>query len=194
MEVFRFINVEHRSPALGFVCLILSYLGLGQIQSVFALLCLRSPRTKHYTLPILITILVSGLVVAQTFKSVISRERPSNLSMAKPEERWLHDSFISGHTATSFAVAMMLILMTWGTRNQKYGLISMGLAVGVGYSRIYRGVHWPTDVLAGALAGIATACALFLVLRRLGHMAHLDPSTATLSGYDAERNAHPQGA
>lgn len=57
-------------------------------------------------------------------------------------------SFPSGHTATSFAVAVVL---TYGSPG--LGLIALLAATLVGFGRMATGVHYPTDVIAGALLG-----------------------------------------
>lgn len=185
--VFRAIHVTMRSEWLTPIFWLLSYSGLGQVQAIAALVLLRWERTKHYTLPLLITIIFSGLMVAQLVKKLIPRERPSNLLVAIPQEEFFSKSFPSGHTTTAFAFATMLLLMTWGSRNAKIGRWAMVWAFAVGTSRVFRGVHWPTDALAGACAGVFSACAIYLVLRRLGRTLHLDEPGATLSGAEAER-------
>lgn len=186
--VFRAVHVEMRSEWLTPFFWLLSYSGLGQIQAIVALALLRWQRTKHYTLPLLLTIIVSGLMVAQGVKLLIPRDRPSNLRTAIPQEEFFSKSFPSGHTTTAFAFATMLLLMTWGSRNEKVGRWAMVWAFGVGTSRVFRGVHWPTDALAGACAGVFSACLIYLVLKKLGHALHLDQPDATLSGAEAARD------
>ena len=186
-EVFRFLHVDLANPVLGAVMWLFSYSGLGQVQAIFALLLLTKRETKYYTLPLLVTIIFSGLIVAQAIKRLLERERPSLLEIATPFEPWEHNSFPSGHTTTSFAVATMLVLMTYGSRNSWIGKAALVWAFLVGVSRIYRGVHWPTDVLAGAFAGMFSAGIVYLVLRKLGKQLHLDHPSATISGAEVGR-------
>lgn len=185
--VFRAIHVSMRSEWLTPIFWLLSYSGLGQVQAIVALVLLCWERTKQYTLPLLVTIIVSGLMVAQGVKLFIPRERPSRLLVAIEQEEFYGKSFPSGHTTTAFAFATMLLLMTWGSRNEKIGRWAMVWAFGVGVSRVFRGVHWPTDALAGACAGVFSACLVYLVLRKMGKILHLDQPGATLSGAEAER-------
>ena len=58
-------------------------------------------------------------------------------------------SFPSGHTAAAFAAAVALFAC-----HRKAGTIALFLAFLMGFSRLYLFVHYPTDVLAGALLGV----------------------------------------
>lgn len=178
METFRYIHLDLSNPFLDVVMLVLSYSGLGQVQAGFVLLLLAWKRTRFYVLPLLVTIVVSGTLVAQGLKAIMDRERPSNLMIAKPAEAWLSNSFPSGHTTTSVAVATMLFLITFRSRNAWIGKLALVWALLVGISRIYRGVHWPTDVLAGICAGTFTSCAVYLVLHAMGRQLRAEELVA----------------
>ena len=188
-DTFRAIHQGLAHPTLDVAMLVLSYSGLGQVQALFALLLLRWQNTKYYTLPLLTTIIVAGIPVAQGVKRLLERDRPSNLFWSKPAEQFFGNSFPSGHTTTSFAVATMLFLMTYKSRQAWIGWVAVVWALLVGVSRVYRGVHWPTDVIGGACAGVFSACLVYLVLRRLGKQLHLDQPGADLSGQEEEREA-----
>ena len=70
-------------------------------------------------------------------------------------------SFPSGHTATSFACATVLSFFVPRAAPAFYLL-----ALAIGFSRIYVGVHWPLDVLGGAVLGLAVGLAVTALLRR----------------------------
>jgi membrane-associated phospholipid phosphatase len=70
-------------------------------------------------------------------------------------------SFPSGHTATSFAGATALSLV-YPRGTPAFFL----LAAAIAYSRLYVGVHFPLDVVGGAVIGVATALLLLAVVRR----------------------------
>ena len=96
----------------------------------------------------------TALLTDYALKPVIDRARPYFMT---PEihvmvERPSNSSFPSGHAATAAAGAVVL------TAVLPPGLVVWWLlAIGIGYSRVYLGVHFPFDVIAGAFTGAATA-------------------------------------
>lgn len=81
-------------------------------------------------------------------------------------------AFPSGHALSSIAVyltlAALLAAVQTSTIIKAYLLSwSIVLALAVGVSRVYLGVHWPTDVAAGWAIGAAWACAWWLVVQQL---------------------------
>jgi undecaprenyl-diphosphatase len=169
LDTFRAINIGWHQSWLNPVFWFFSYSGLGQVQVVFALLLLFRTSLKKYTWPIVSVVLVAGLAVIQVLKhsSFVDRERPSRMFETIRQEGWMDSSFPSGHTATSFGIATVIVLMTSGLpRHRWVGPVMIAWACLVGISRIYRGVHWPTDVIGGALAGIGSGCLVHLMFER----------------------------
>jgi membrane-associated phospholipid phosphatase len=95
-------------------------------------------------------------------KPLAPRRRPLRDEVALAQHRWVRmptsTSFPSGHTASAFAFATAV-----GQRIPALWIPLRGLALLVGYSRIHTGVHYPGDVVAGAVVG--TSCG-FAVARR----------------------------
>ena len=81
--------------------------------------------------------------------------------------------FVSSHAANTFAVAAFLTPMlrtTW----RWIGWVLYGWALLSSYSRIYVGVHYPGDIVAGAVLGILIGLAFALLVRRLVFKNNLD--------------------
>ena len=88
-------------------------------------------------------------------KNLVARPRPyrvlENLTILIKEPG--EYSFPSGHTASSFAAAVVLFMLL----PRKYGVPAMIMAFLIGISRLYVGVHYPTDVMAGMVMGTLLA-------------------------------------
>lgn len=114
-------------------------------------------------------------VITQGMKITIQRDRPyiTYPDIIKREEAGGY-SFPSGHTSAAFCTATSLSLLfpKW------YVIVPSYLyAATVGYSRIYQGVHYPTDVLTGAIIGAGSAWLSFKVEKYIAKRQQLRKST-----------------
>jgi len=97
---------------------------------------------------------------ATALKAAIPRHRPRLPTLgAAPHDH----SFPSGHAATSFACASMLAVLAPRLRLPAYAL-----AVLIAFSRLYNAVHYPLDVVGGAVLGLLVTSLLLLAARRRG--------------------------
>ncbi|WP_454258769.1 phosphatase PAP2 family protein [Pseudoxanthomonas mexicana] len=98
-------------------------------------------------------------------KQFFQRDRPALWESIAPEHTF---SFPSGHAMGSATLAMVVVLLCWHTCFRWPAVVLAALfALTVGASRIYLGVHYPSDILGGWAAGIAWVSGVYLVLYRI---------------------------
>lgn len=99
-------------------------------------------------------------------KHGFARERPSLWESIAPETTY---SFPSGHAMGSATLACVLILLAWDTRwRWPVLIVALAFTITVGLSRIYLGVHYPSDILAGWAAALVWSVVCYFVLFRNG--------------------------
>ena len=135
-------------------------LGFITISSVIFLLLNGDRRTAV----ILIVAIVGGTLLSMGFKDFFARPRPTLVPI---EMRLTTYSFPSGHSmlsAITYLTIGSLLARTRSRRVIKIYILTLAviLTIAVGFSRVYLGVHWPTDVLAGWVAGAVWALVITL--------------------------------
>ena len=101
-------------------------------------------------------IAIGGSVLLNVIaKHHYGRARPSLWESLAPETTF---SFPSGHAMGSMTLAAVLVLLAWNTRwRWTVAVVSAAFVLAVGWSRLYLGVHYPSDVLAATGLGCALA-------------------------------------
>jgi len=127
-----------------------------------------------------------ALLLGPLLKNIVERARPGGGHLVLVNS-W---AYPSGHSLTSTAViGVLAVLMSRSFRARAaraaVGLGAVVLIVGVGVSRVYLGVHWPTDVLAGWLVGALWLAVCLWAYERFAPSA-ADPAQQRKS-QDAER-------
>lgn len=102
-----------------------------------------------------------GWLSCQVFKVIVGRHRPDQTLLADPlAPESASDSFPSGHVCLAVALAFALYYLARGTRREKPALVlGIVMVIVVALSRLYIGVHYPTDVAASVIS--ASAAVLF---------------------------------
>jgi undecaprenyl-diphosphatase len=120
-----------------------------------------------------------GVLISETMKALYARARPDLVPHAAEV---YSASFPSGHSMMSAVVYLTLgalVARTQANRAVKRYIVTLAviLAILVGLSRIYLGVHWPTDVLAGWALGGAWALVCWFVMTWLQSRGEVEPET-----------------
>lgn len=165
--ILHAIHDAFQSPAMDTAMTFVTSLGdMAFVWFVAAGLLLCKKEYRFYGGIVIIAIMCAYLVGELGLKNIIGRDRPfladptlATQLIALPESF----SFPSGHTGSSFAAATALCFLPM--RHAWYKAIPLAGAACVAFSRLYLGVHYPTDVLAGMALGIASGIAAVYIAR-----------------------------
>jgi len=165
--LFRALNLAGTNGVVDAAMLLITTLGAEYIL-VFVALPLWLRGRREATFDFLLLYVITALLTT-AIKYAVDRPRPCDVLIdihtlpgyGCNVER--DPSFPSGHASRAVAVAAFIALRF----DRRAGVAASAFAVLVGLSRVYLGVHWPSDVLAGALLGIGLALAVELANRRL---------------------------
>jgi len=159
--MFRF---AHRSFVTDDLVVFLAvYLPVILVLAAFAFVCSQKGMRKKLFLTgeLLIAVIVSRGVVTEAIRFFFPHPRPPAVLGVVSLFTDTASSFPSGHAAVYFALATVLFF--W---NKKWGTWFFVLAAVNGIARVVAGVHWPFDIVGGAVVGILSALLIHRALAR----------------------------
>lgn len=137
----------------------------GLIWLTTAIFMLFFKKTRKVGIVSLCSIALCFIITNIGLKNLVARPRPytqiAELTILTHLESSF--SFPSGHTANSFAVALIYFRML----PKKYGVAAVVLAALISFSRLYIGVHYPTDVLGGFLVALFASSVVYFIFQKI---------------------------
>lgn len=158
VSILLWIQERLRNEFMTGFWIVITSLGDGGFWTISGILLLCFKKTRRVGITALISLVICSLMTNQILKNIFARPRPfQEITTIIPLiKKPMGYSFPSGHTSSSFAAAFIYYRML----PKKYGISALILAGMIGFSRIYLGVHYPSDILGGifvALIGSMTA-------------------------------------
>lgn len=165
VAILNFIHNNVSSSLSGFFLIITnlgSAIGIVILSTLLITLLLKSKRQVAASV---VLVSVAGAAIANLLiKLLFQRDRPSLWQSIVQEQSF---SFPSGHAMASSALYFAIVYVAWRTRWRWLAIILGGfLVVLIGFSRLYFGVHYPSDVIAGWLVSFIWVCIVVTILTR----------------------------
>lgn len=168
------IRVNITASKTDFIAFITNFGGVGAIVMMSITLLLIFILLKRYTIAIWFAsvVLFGGALLPWLIKQMIARPRPSDMLVAQGGY-----SFPSGHATGSTAfygmiAALLIIVCSKIWQQILVGLVAFLIIVTIMYTRVYLGVHYPSDVTAGFLLGSTVVLSGTALLLMYGHKCH----------------------
>jgi undecaprenyl-diphosphatase len=160
IRLLKFINSSWKCNFLDFIMPVMTYLGSFSFIFIFCTAAFLLSDAMLHTMAVKAMISVTiSTGVGKILKVSVTRLRPfiniPNLNIKKIGIDMY--SFPSGHTTAAFSLAVMIALYF-----PILGLITLPLAFCVGVSRMYLGVHYPTDVIVGMFIGTSISLITYI--------------------------------
>jgi undecaprenyl-diphosphatase len=170
LAILKFINVTIANSAFDFF---FGHIGDTRLWAlpIFVIIVLLlwkgGPRGRLLVALSIITAIIVDSSLHLIIKPLFARPRPCH---AEPAISWLRlingcggiYGFPSSHAANSFSQAMVIGLFYKSTRIYIYPLVFL-----ISLSRVYLGVHYPSDILAGALYGALIGIVVFMAVKKI---------------------------
>lgn len=164
INLFLYLNELFSGKCASIFFSLITHLGNGLVTGLLvigSMYLFKAKKLRRHFIPMVLSVAVSGAAV-NIIKPIVNRPRPANyfagadIEVHTPKGTPSDKSFPSGHTQAAFGAATYLSCLYPAASP-----IFLGLAALTGLSRIAIGVHYPLDVLVGALFGIVFSLAGF---------------------------------
>lgn len=170
--VLFWIQSLHTEWLDGIMVFVTSIGNYGMIWLIMGMALLLFPRYRRYGILLMVGIAIGYLLGDLVLKQLVARPRPfvmwPTIELLIPQPHGY--SFPSGHALSSFAAATALFLA-----DRRLGIPAYGLAILIALSRSYLFVHYPVDILTGALLGVVISIGLYRFGKRFGFLRAGDP-------------------
>lgn len=163
-DLLLWIQDNIRNPIITPIAKLFALIGNhGEFSIAVALLFMIWPKYRKQGYVIAIS-LASSALVSGLIKHIVGRTRPYNaIDGLEPLVSKLSDSsFPSGHSLAAFGCMFVVFLLL----PKRYGIPALCYSIFMALSRLYLGVHYPTDVIAGTLLGIFFAVVTTTVYKK----------------------------
>lgn len=162
-EFLLFLQNSVRMPVLDTIFLFITRLGdAGVIWIALGLALCLPKKTRKTGVTVLLALLLMLVVNDLILKNIVARTRPYEVieGLQSLDGVKRDYSFPSGHTASSFAAVGVMLQRL----DKKWSIPALILAILIAFSRLYVGVHYPSDVLGGLVVGVLLSLlAVYLV-------------------------------
>lgn len=170
-EFLVFIQENLRFEWLNKVFIFITHFGDGGLFWILlSALLLVMRKTRWVGLTSSVSIGLGALCTNVCLKNLVQRTRPYVVNdQLNVLINFPHDySFPSGHTCASFAVATVIFCLL----PRKYGVPAIIFASLIAISRLYVGVHYPTDILGGLIIGVSAAFIAIYLVKKINHKSN----------------------
>ena len=169
VSVLHFIQDHVRADWLDPIMKAITHVGAGGgIFWILLSIGLSIPKkTRWFGICAFAALTLSFLINNVMLKSIVGRIRPYEfdptiICIVGPET---DTSFPSGHTAAAVSTCLGLALATWKKWPKWTAFAMVGFALLLGFTRLYVGVHYPSDVLTAVVTASLSAIAVFFICR-----------------------------
>lgn len=160
IEIFKLINTGLTSP---FLDTVMTYMTekmnfLGAVIVAAALIWILGKRQDRIGLVVLVALVLVSDLASNQLKHLIMRSRPcTDIEGVRLLVGCVNSFSMPSSHATNIFAAMVFLT----ARYRKFWPLFISIAVIVAYSRVYVGVHYPTDVIMGSALGTVMACLFY---------------------------------